>query len=357
MVPAAIVLLAGLPLTPNGKLDRKALPAPDFTPQSIRAPRTSQQEILASLFAEILGLAEVGIDDNFFDLGGDSLLATRLISRIRSTLEVELAIRTLFEAPTVAQLATRLESSVRAYSFDTLIPIRPTGTSAPLFCVHPGGGLSWGYAGLIRHIGKNHPIYGLQARGFSNPARVPRTIQEMASDYLDQIRKIWPTGPYHLLGWSFGGYVAYEIAQLVTAENGNVATLSLLDTYPYPANSQLALQHEERAIHQPQRFERARAAPQQETILSSLTKPEMTRMLEITRHNVSLLQTYTSSRLKTGVILFVATETPSLPSPDIWRPYVAGQIETYEIPCHHGRMTEPEPMAQIGSILADKMGP
>jgi amino acid adenylation domain-containing protein len=236
MVPSAVVVLEALPLTVNEKLDRGALPSPEYGASAGRGPSTPGEEALCALFAEVLGLPAVGADDNFFQLGGHSLLAVTLISRIHTTIGLEVPLRALYASPTVAGLASMIaEGPGLAISQDALapiLPIRANGTRPPVFCIHYVIGLSWVYSSLIRSIPADYPLYGVRAQGWDGTDLLPGSIHEMAASYVEQIRAIQPTGPYHLLGWSFGGIVAQEMAVQLREAGQKVASLVIMDAYP-----------------------------------------------------------------------------------------------------------------------------
>ncbi len=233
MVPSAFVTLDTLPLTPNGKVDRKALPAPDgeiTREHEYVAPRTPSEEIIANIFASVLGVQNVGIHDNFFELGGHSLLAVRLMSEIQQQFQKNFPLVTLFQNPTIEQLTSLLRSSVNV-SNSILVPIKTNGNQPPLFCIHPVGGNVLCYADLARHLDRDYPVYGLQSLGLDGQQQPLTDLEEMASHYIEAIQQIQPQGPYHLIGWSMGGVIAYEMAQQLEAKNEPVALLTLIDSY------------------------------------------------------------------------------------------------------------------------------
>jgi nonribosomal peptide synthetase DhbF len=360
MVPSAIVVLDGLPLTANSKLDRAALPAPDLIAEpSRRAPRTPQEEVLCGLFADVLGLPRVGIDDNFFELGGHSLLAITLISRIRASLDVELSIRSLFEAPSVGALAKRLVKGRPALSdFEVLLPIRPTGTKLPLFCIHDAGGFSWPYSKLIRHIPAEHPIYGLQARNLTQPAMRPGTVAEMAADYLQIIRKVQPSGPYNLLGWSFGGLVAHAIATKLQSMGEDVALLAMLDSYPVRSEDLDATGADSELVS-------AQVAinPIMNLLdvlrregLTTLKEHHYEAIMDTFKNNTRVMRSFAPEQFRGSLTLFVAMETEGRPPIENWKPHVSGEIRVHAIDCAHDNMMDPAPAEKIGKVLANELG-
>jgi aspartate racemase len=234
MVPAALVTLDALPLTANGKVDRSALPAPDLSrPQlgeAYVAPRDAIEEQLVRAYEKILARKPVGTRDNFFALGGDSLLAVRLFAQIENSFGRKLPLATLFKLPTIEQLALVLSGMKSTHSWSSLVPVQPQGSLPPLFCVHAGGANVLIYRPLARHLGMEQPVYALQARGLDGQTEPLTRVEEMASHYLKEIRGLLPEGPYYLLGASFGGLVVFEMAHQLTAQGQQVGLLAMLNT-------------------------------------------------------------------------------------------------------------------------------
>ena len=232
MVPAAYVTLRQWPLTPNGKLDAAALPAPDLpagrTALAI-APRDGVELELTRLWEDLLGLAAVRPDDDFFALGGHSLAALRLMAGIRSRFGRELPVAALFQRPTLEGLAELVRQGwARAPS--RLVQVEP-GAGRPWFCVHPVGGAVLCYAELGRCLRGRRPLYGLEA-AVDDAAPDAATVAEMAALYLREIRAVQAAGPYLLAGWSMGGLVALEMAQQLARRGEAVELLALIDPTP-----------------------------------------------------------------------------------------------------------------------------
>ncbi|MGH3852154.1 MAG: amino acid adenylation domain-containing protein [Pseudonocardiaceae bacterium] len=232
MVPASVVVLDALPLTTSGKVDRKSLAVQTpvrAEPELVEQPRDAAERAVAEIFEEVLATGPIGRDANFFQMGGHSLLAVRLLRRLKALTGRMLALAVLFEAPTVAKLAEVVRDGESA-PYRCLVPIRRDGSRPPLFCVHASGGNVLSYQPLANTLDVEQPIYGLQSYGLGPGNEPDLTVTGMAERYVAEIREVVPEGPYYLAGWSFGGMVACEMARLLGGSGAPVAMVALLDT-------------------------------------------------------------------------------------------------------------------------------
>jgi amino acid adenylation domain-containing protein len=231
MVPSAFVWVDGLPRTGSGKLDRRALPQHEDTAavQAYVAPRTPLEERLAEIWREVLGVERVGAHDDFFDLGGQSILAMRLVARVREELGGEVAVAELLQAPTLEDMAAAIGGGKRGVRLP-LVALQTFGDRPPLFLAHPAGGHVVCYRSLAALLAPRQPVYALQPRGVQDGQTPLTGLEEMAAYYVDAVRGLQPEGPYRLGGWSFGGVVAWEMARRLEAAGARVELLVLFDT-------------------------------------------------------------------------------------------------------------------------------
>ncbi|MEM9154354.1 MAG: amino acid adenylation domain-containing protein [Cyanobacteria bacterium P01_F01_bin.33] len=238
MMPSAFVLLEEFPLTPNGKIDRKALPAPQLASDAAKAqPRNELERTLVEIWESCLGIHPIGIRDSFFDLGGHSLLAVKILAEIERKIKLKLSINQLFQFPSIAAISENLGEETARSRKACLVSMKPGNNTSPLFLIHAIGSSILFYQPLVEHLRTERPIYGIQSAFLRNPEARIHSVEGLAQYYVHQIQRVQPQGPYFLGGASFGGLVAYEIAQQLAQRGESIGALILFDR-PAPGGYQ-----------------------------------------------------------------------------------------------------------------------
>jgi len=376
MVPSAFVAIDHWPVTANGKLDRNALPAPAQACTEGVAPRTSTERELAALFAQALGIqGPIGIEADFFTLGGDSLSAVHLLLAIQQRWRCDLGLGTVFAAPTVAGLAARIDAPPAAtdHGLAPLIQLA-TGDAAlpPLFVIHPAGGIAWNYRDLARALAPARDVHGLQSPALDLEQPMPTTIDALAASYVDRILALNTPGPVHLLGWSVGGILAQAMAVHLRARGRDVGLLALLDAYPSecwraePEPDPIAAVRALLAIagHDPD------AHPELDTrerILSFLRRGDsaLGNLPDTVLDGVVRAVTGTNRLIRAhhhrryeGALLHVRAGRDHLARPQLqsrlWQPY-AVHLEALELPFLHAELTGRDAVAQLAPHLNHRL--
>lgn len=235
MVPEMIVPVGEIPLTSNGKVDKKRLidTAKEKLAQSTNEsakPTNETEEFVLGLWKKVLSIDSMGIDDDFFDLGGHSLKAVQLMAEIKKLKDINIPLASLIQNTTVRTFAPLLTSEDQNSYWQCLVPIRPKGSKTPLFLIHGAGLNILLYQSLTHHLKDDRPIYAFQAKGLDGSRELSNNIEEMADDYIEEIKKVQPNGPYMLLGFSLGGFIAFDMAKKLAEKGNEVSFAGIIDS-------------------------------------------------------------------------------------------------------------------------------
>ncbi len=356
MIPAGFVILEKFPLTPNGKINYRALPKPQLlSKETFKSPENELEEKLVKIWEKVLQIKPIGVQDNFFEIGGHSLLAVSLLNQIEQEFLIKLPLITIFKYPTIEEFAQVLTTKLEVPNWYSLVPIQPKGDRPILFGIH-----IFKFNDLSQHLGQEQPIYGLHygiAQTINSDIIYPEKIEDLAAHYIKEMRLIQPQGPYFLMGLSLGGIIAYEMAQQLMADGQEIGLLALFDTY----------------ISFNTRQKQKRASLSQ--IFSRLWKLGFTQFWQkvklriIGKLNSIKAPDYKPQPQKqslpyysykpqpySGKIILFQAMNPSVfynvnPAETGWRKYAKGELEIYSIPGNHVSILE-EPGVKI---IAEKL--
>ena len=392
MIPSAFAILDAMPLTPSGKIDRRSLPMDDlvvsqfYSGESFVAPRDGWELALAQIWEQLLQISPIGVKDNFFDLGGHSLLATRLMAQINERFGQNLPLSTLFQGGTIENLATTLQQKIGSGSGSPLVAIRSSGTKIPFFCVHPAGGTIFTYPNLANQLDVEQPFYALEQIPHQQDPEVI-SIEETAANYLQEICRVQPEGPYLLGGWCYGGIVAFEMAQQLHRQGQKVALLAVLDailpeTRIQPAeddNAKLIVRTAESIKHlfginlsisyhqllQLSQDEQYELLMKQLNITSDAEKQHHLRGFKLFKTHAQAMRDYIPQIYPHKITLFRANEkiphdfqSPELYSDDPllgWGKYSSQPIKLIEVPGNHFSMFSEPNIKQLGKELINSL--
>lgn len=387
MVPAHFVGVESFAVMPNGKIDRSALPAPEATRPEIGdgyvAPRTETEKTLArNVFAPVLGIDGVGVHENFFELGGNSLQAIQLISKVKETFDVDVSLRALFKAPTVASLAEEIDEQAQAGVLapsaegaearaGVLVRVAE-GVGPPLCLVHPSSGSILCYAELVPLLDGSAPVFAVEAAGLDRGETPFETIPAMAARYVSELRREHPQGPYRLGGWSLGGLVAFEMARQLRAAGEAITLLLLLDSEPprhggdsdvyltglfardvaAMAGIEAPLAPEDLDSLEPhERLARVAAALRDAgAIPPELTQDDLGRRLDLFLTNMHAAAEYRPDALDGSLVLVRAAS--SLTTAASWERFVTGAVHEHVVPGDHYSMLREPSLTEVARLVA-----
>ncbi|NHC44586.1 alpha/beta fold hydrolase [Motilibacter aurantiacus] len=385
MLPDSITILDELPGLPGGKVDRSALPEPALRRERPAAAASSQLEAaLVAVWQEVLG-REVGADDDFFDLGGDSLRAARAFALMKARLGYDRPISLLLDAPTVALLAAALEAGVDGW--EPLVPVRVAGEKPPVFLVHGGGGNVLFARRLAQGLPDGHPVYAFQAPTLSGRASEERTLEELAARYVAEARRCAPDGPYLLFGYSLGGVIAFEMALQLQAAGAQVGLLAMGDSdlpavAPAPsiplARRAADRLGELRGLPPQQALRRAARLPGNQARnlpaalrLRGLRRQWREQLAQVApgapvdvefrvawslQESGRLLAAYAPARAFDGSVVMVSASESRRDHAGEWAPYVTGKVHVEQVDGRHESLLQGERIDAVAAALAAALG-